>query len=105
MSKNHKNSLLETDKSLQMFCVPESRPPVLRRRISTLESFVTECSMWEDRDRRGRSGKPRRGATRDESGLIFPGYDSRIHCFENVTAIIFLVAISEYDQMLYEDGQ
>lgn len=27
----------------------------------------------------------------------------RIHCFENVTAILFLVAISEYDQMLYED--
>ncbi|KAK0551876.1 guanine nucleotide-binding protein subunit alpha [Tilletia horrida] len=27
-----------------------------------------------------------------------------IHCFENVTAIIFLVAISEYDQLLYEDG-
>jgi guanine nucleotide-binding protein subunit alpha len=26
-----------------------------------------------------------------------------IHCFENVTAIIFLVAISEYDQTLYED--
>ncbi|GAA5966567.1 hypothetical protein JCM8115_006870 [Rhodotorula mucilaginosa] len=26
-----------------------------------------------------------------------------IHCFENVTAILFLVAISEYDQMLYED--
>lgn len=26
-----------------------------------------------------------------------------IHCFENVTAIIFLVAISEYDQMLLED--
>ena len=26
-----------------------------------------------------------------------------IHCFENVTAIIFLVAISEYDQSLYED--
>lgn len=26
-----------------------------------------------------------------------------IHCFENVTAIIFLVAISEYDQALYED--
>ena len=31
--------------------------------------------------------------------------DRRIHCFENVTAIVFLVAISEYDQMLYEDGQ
>ena len=27
-----------------------------------------------------------------------------IHCFENVTAIIFLVALSEYDQKLVEDG-
>jgi GTPase SAR1 family protein len=26
-----------------------------------------------------------------------------IHCFENVTAVLFVVAISEYDQMLYED--
>jgi guanine nucleotide-binding protein subunit alpha len=26
-----------------------------------------------------------------------------IHCFENVTALDFLVSISEYDQMLYED--
>ncbi|KAG0165155.1 guanine nucleotide-binding protein subunit alpha [Apophysomyces sp. BC1015] len=26
-----------------------------------------------------------------------------IHCFENVTAVIFLVAISEYDQVLIED--
>jgi guanine nucleotide-binding protein G(i) subunit alpha len=26
-----------------------------------------------------------------------------IHCFENVTTILFLVAISEYDQMLLED--
>ncbi|KAJ8100050.1 guanine nucleotide binding protein, alpha subunit [Lipomyces tetrasporus] len=26
-----------------------------------------------------------------------------IHCFENVTTILFLVAISEYDQMLFED--
>lgn len=26
-----------------------------------------------------------------------------IHCFENVTAIIFLIAISEYDQVLIED--
>uniref|UniRef100_A0A672KUA1 Guanine nucleotide-binding protein subunit alpha-11 n=1 Tax=Sinocyclocheilus grahami TaxID=75366 RepID=A0A672KUA1_SINGR len=25
-----------------------------------------------------------------------------IHCFENVTSIIFLVALSEYDQVLYE---
>lgn len=27
-----------------------------------------------------------------------------IHCFENVTAIVFLVAISEYDQVLVEDS-
>ncbi|CAO3595347.1 unnamed protein product [Absidia cylindrospora] len=27
-----------------------------------------------------------------------------IHCFENVTAIVFLVAISEYDQQLAEDS-
>ncbi|CEP07538.1 hypothetical protein [Parasitella parasitica] len=26
-----------------------------------------------------------------------------IHCFENVTAIIFLVALSEFDQVLIED--
>ena len=26
-----------------------------------------------------------------------------IHCFENVTSIVFLVALSEYDQFLYED--
>ena len=26
-----------------------------------------------------------------------------IHCFENVTAIIFVAAISEYDQVLFED--
>ena len=27
----------------------------------------------------------------------------RLHCFENVTALVFLVSLSEYDQMLYED--
>lgn len=26
-----------------------------------------------------------------------------IHCFENVTAVLFVAAISEYDQILYED--
>jgi len=26
-----------------------------------------------------------------------------IHCFEDVTAVIFVTAISEYDQVLYED--
>jgi guanine nucleotide-binding protein subunit alpha len=28
-----------------------------------------------------------------------------IHCFENVTAIVFMVAISEYDQKLVEDEE
>ena len=27
-----------------------------------------------------------------------------IHCFENVTSIMFLVALSEYDQVLVEEG-
>lgn len=27
-----------------------------------------------------------------------------IHCFDEVTAVIFVAAISEYDQMMYEDG-
>merc|ERR1711937_870192 len=27
-----------------------------------------------------------------------------IHCFEDVTAVIFVAAISEYDQKLFEDG-
>lgn len=28
-----------------------------------------------------------------------------IHCFDNVTAIIFVAAINEYDQKLYEDSK
>ncbi len=28
-----------------------------------------------------------------------------IHCFENVTSVMFLVAISEYDQVLYESDE
>lgn len=31
-------------------------------------------------------------------------WSRRIHCFENVNVLIFLVAISEYDQTLYEDS-
>lgn len=29
----------------------------------------------------------------------------RIHCFENVQVLLFVVAISEYDQRLYEDEE
>ncbi|OIR58556.1 MAG: guanine nucleotide-binding protein (G protein) subunit alpha [Amphiamblys sp. WSBS2006] len=48
----------------------------------------------------------------DIKGRMFKMYDvggqrserkKWIHCFENVTAIVFLVAISEYDQKLVED--
>ena len=28
-----------------------------------------------------------------------------MHCFDNVTAVIFVVAINEYDQVLYEDNK
>jgi len=28
-----------------------------------------------------------------------------VHCFENVTSIIFVAALSGYDQLLYEDGK
>ena len=28
-----------------------------------------------------------------------------IHCFESVTTIIYLVALSEYDQVLYENAK
>ncbi|KDQ12024.1 hypothetical protein BOTBODRAFT_57088 [Botryobasidium botryosum FD-172 SS1] len=28
-----------------------------------------------------------------------------IHCFENVTAVVFLASVSEYDQVLYEDSR
>lgn len=27
-----------------------------------------------------------------------------IHCFEDVTAVLYCVGISEYDQVLYEDN-
>jgi len=46
---------------------------------------------------------------RDKTYLIYDVGGQRserrkwIHCFENVTAIIFLAAISEYDQVLNED--
>lgn len=28
-----------------------------------------------------------------------------IHCFDNANAVIFIVAISEYDQIIAEDGE
>lgn len=46
-------------------------------------------------------------------GTIFEMYDvggqrnerkKWIHCFDSVTAIIFVAALSEYDQVLFEDA-
>lgn len=46
-------------------------------------------------------------------GSIFEMYDvggqrnerkKWIHCFDNVTAVIFVAALSEYDQSLFEDA-
>ena len=46
-------------------------------------------------------------------GTVFEMYDvggqrnerkKWIHCFEGVTAVIFVAAISEYDQKLFEDA-
>lgn len=65
--------------------------------------------MWEGRGPRGKSGEFQGRAfvsTPSRTSLTFPSLLSsffRIHCFENVTAIVFLVAISEYDMRLYED--
>uniref|UniRef100_A0A1I8FA40 Guanine nucleotide-binding protein G(I) subunit alpha n=1 Tax=Macrostomum lignano TaxID=282301 RepID=A0A1I8FA40_9PLAT len=63
-------------------CALESKLPALLRctsssRISTLSFLMSEAS-----DREGKKW---------------------IHCFEDVTAIIFCVAMSEYDQVLHED--
>lgn len=62
--------------------------------------------MWEDSGQNGRSGEfsrlPRL-AVRSHSADPSTWTCHRIHCFENVTALFFVVAISEYNQVLSED--
>jgi guanine nucleotide-binding protein subunit alpha len=54
--------------------------------------------------------KPRRSQTLLTVGSMFDVGGQRserkkwIHCFENVTSIIFCVALSEYDQVLLEEN-
>lgn len=37
------------------------------------------------------------------SSLSLTFVPGRIHCFENVNVLVFVAAISEYDQVLFED--
>jgi hypothetical protein len=53
--------------------------------ISTWDSFLTLRSMFDVGGQRSERKK-------------------WIHCFENVTSIIFCVALSEYDQVLLEES-
>jgi hypothetical protein len=48
-----------------------------------------------------RNGKQHTSVVIQETDVYF--LFVRIHCFENVTAILFVVAISGYDQCLVED--
>lgn len=58
--------------------------------------------MWEDNDRKEKNGSCEKKPKSSPSHFDYFS-PSRIHCFEDVTAIIFCVALSEYDQVLYED--
>jgi len=78
-----------------MFCVPVPRLLVYTKRDSAWDSSV--YSMWSDF-----------GITDNCSMFDVGGQRSErkkwIHCFENVTSIIFCVALSEYDQVLLEES-
>ena len=55
--------------------------------------------MLVDNDQNERNGK----LILHRISIYSSFFSYRIHCFEDVTAIIFCVALSEYDQVLYED--
>ncbi len=48
----------------------------------------------------GREGRPRDGG---RGGMCLEERKKWIHCFENVTALVFPVSLSEYNQMLDEE--
>jgi hypothetical protein len=77
--------------SLNTDCVLRSHLDVLRSRVKTTGITETTFQIGELKYRMFDVGGQRSERKK------------WIHCFENVTAIVFLVAISEYDQMLYED--
>jgi len=65
---------------------------ILRSRAKTTESHEIENSTANTHFRRGNVGGQRSERRK------------WIHCFEEVTAIIFITALSEYDQTLIEDN-
>jgi len=68
-----------------------SEQDVLRSRVPTTgiveNDFVIEGSLFRIFDVGGQRSERKKW----------------IHCFENVTAVLYVAAISEYDQVLYED--
>lgn len=90
MIDSAKYFLDELDRILQSNYVPDDQD-VLRCRVKT--TGITETT-FNIRDVTYRMYDV--GGQRSER-------KKWIHCFENVTAIIFMVAISEYDQKLIED--
>jgi hypothetical protein len=61
--------------------------------------------IWEDKGARGVNGKAKFESLRVVWAELMQVERDRIHCFENVTAVLFLVALSGYDQGLIEDDQ
>ena len=68
-----------------------SEQDVLRSRVRTTgiveNSFTINCNQFKMYDVGGQRNERKKW----------------IHCFENVTAVIFVAAISEFDQVLFED--
>lgn len=68
-----------------------------------MRSFSTSSLTLEDKGASVKNGG-RSGFQLWRPRCLMHSYMDRIHCFENVNVLIFLVAISEYDQTLYEDS-
>lgn len=81
---------LRVDKICQPSYLPDDQD-ILRSRVRTTgiveTSFLIEGNNFKMFDVGGQRNERKKW----------------IHCFENVTAVLFVAAISEYDQQLYED--
>ena len=84
----------------------------LWKSIFHLRIWIFDYSMLVDNDPNERNGKNFFFSSSRSISMkwlmmwhwsFLCSFSPRIHCFEDVTAIIFCVALSEYDQVLYED--